>query len=433
MGMWSNNLQPARFKNVGFEVLAIADSNGKALAEHGRPFAAGTDLEDMGTIGRQCQMSAVFFGQGFDTRLVKLLNVLEEIGAGTLIHPILGVMPDMIAASWTFKTEADNINYVAIEITFKESKESQPIFVFENAFLSQIEQILNTLDRYTQQLLSFVDTIMNIKNGVSSLWGAAQGLYAALRAVYTSVRSFFDLDALRYGGGSGSFNHKRFKQDVSQQTRELAGMIQEGLTADADHGSASLNTRQRYDLIAARTDQVSALPTEILADGRTGQKIAPAQMQPIAQAVQLITLNVLISITVDLIENDSDTVTANELMHINNDLRRRIQKLIDELRAAYVQAAQAKSLDDSNIYTEATATIGLLKDAAAEFNAVVIAIINQKPPLRVKRAGISGTMHQLAHALYQDHARAAELQRLNPHITHPAFIKMSDWINYYAK
>ena len=159
MVAWSNNLQPASYKNIGFEVLAVNDSNSKALAEHGRPFAAGTDLEDLGTVGRQCQVSAVYFGVNFDSRLLQLLNALEEPGAGVLIHPIFGVMQDMIAASWSIRTDAENVNYAAIDITFRETKESQPIFLFENTFISKIEEIINTLDGYTQQLLKYVDTL----------------------------------------------------------------------------------------------------------------------------------------------------------------------------------------------------------------------------------------------------------------------------------
>ncbi|WP_239373397.1 DNA circularization N-terminal domain-containing protein [Snodgrassella gandavensis] len=73
MTMWKNNLQKASYKNVAFDVISISDKNEKALVRHGRPFANGTDIEDLGTQGRQCQVAAVYFGAGFDTQLSQLL------------------------------------------------------------------------------------------------------------------------------------------------------------------------------------------------------------------------------------------------------------------------------------------------------------------------------------------------------------------------
>ena len=436
MTAWSNNLQNASYKSVAFDVLNINDSNGKALAEHGRPFAAGTDLEDMGTQGRQCQLTAVYFGIGFDSRLLKLINALEETGAGVLIHPILGVMQDMIAASWTFKTEADNVNYVTIDITFRETKESQPIFVFENAFLSKLEQILNTINNYTQQILNFVDTVMSIKNAVSAIWGSANGLYAALRGVVGSVRDLFDLDPLRHSN-AGSFSQSSYQQDVSRLTNTLAEAVTEGLNNDSIHGTDSLNTKQVYDVLADRVDELNKIPKQILTAqddvNQHVQQLTDKHMYPVAQALQLISISVLLQITVELIESDSDIITAQELIHINNDLRRRIQQLIEALRATHLMAEQANSQEAASIYTQATITISHLKNAASQLNGLIMAVINQKPPMRVKRAGLDGTLHQIAHAFYGDRQRADELMRLNPHLNHPAFIKRSDWINYYVK
>ena len=45
---WHTVLQDASFKGAHFEVEAIDEENGKALAAHERPFVQGVDLEDMG-------------------------------------------------------------------------------------------------------------------------------------------------------------------------------------------------------------------------------------------------------------------------------------------------------------------------------------------------------------------------------------------------
>lgn len=90
MSGWHTLLQDASYKGVGFDIEAVDESNGKALAEHARPFVQGIDLEDMGTTGRQVQINAVFWGKGYAGRLKKLLDALEQPGGGVLVHPVGG-------------------------------------------------------------------------------------------------------------------------------------------------------------------------------------------------------------------------------------------------------------------------------------------------------------------------------------------------------
>lgn len=441
MTMWKNNLQKASYKNVAFDVISISDKNEKALVRHGRPFANGTDIEDLGTQGRQCQIAAVYFGAGFDTKLSQLLAVLEEPGAGTLVHPVLGLLQNMIAAGWSFRTEADSVNYVALDITFFEAKESVPIFLFENQWLAKLEQIHNTLEKYTQQLLGYSETLLSVREGISSLWGSTNGVFAALCGVAGSVRRFFDLDPIKYLT-SKAFSSASYNQDVSKLIHSVAAMVTTGLTNDAQFATGSLSSRQTFDSISNRVDSLNNLPDYVLHSQDIQeseeainhvQKIAGIQMQPIAQILQIISIGALIQNTVTIIEVNSDIVTANELLYINNNLRLRIQKLIDILRETYDYADNVKSINAANIYTQTTIMVQLLANIAAQFNDYILAVINQKPPIRTRKADISGTIHQLAYLLYQDIKRANELMRLNPHLCHPSFIQRNEWINYYVK
>jgi prophage DNA circulation protein len=442
MTMWKNNLQKASYKNVAFDVISISDKNEKALVRHGRPFANGTDIEDLGTQGRQCQVAAVYFGAGFDTQLSQLLAVLEEPGAGTLVHPVLGLLQNMIAASWSFRTEADSVNYVALDITFFEAKESAPIFLFENQWLAKLEQIQNTLEKYTQQVLDYSETLLSVREGISSLWGSTNGVFAALCGVAGSVRRFFDLDPIKYLT-SKTFSSASYSQDVSRLIHSVATMVTTGLANDAQYATGSLSTRQTFDSVSNRVDGLNNLPDNILySQDRQEteeeainhvQKIADIQMQPIAQILQLLSLGALMQNTVTMIEVNSDRVTANELLYINNNLRLHIQKLIDMLRATYDYADNVKSINAASIYTQTTIMIQLLANMAAQFNDYALAVINQKPPMRTRKADINGTIHQLAYLLYRDIERANELMRLNPHLCHPSFIQGNEWINYYVK
>ena len=108
--MWLNNLQPGSYKGIAFDVVTLDDSNEKALAEHARPFVNGMDLEDMGTLGHITRMTAVYYGLGFDRKMIGLKEALEEQGPGVLVHPVFGRMQNMIAHSWSMRIEADFVN-----------------------------------------------------------------------------------------------------------------------------------------------------------------------------------------------------------------------------------------------------------------------------------------------------------------------------------
>ncbi|MDK4605592.1 DNA circularization N-terminal domain-containing protein, partial [Kingella kingae] len=152
MTMWHTVLQDASYKGVRFDVVNIEESDGKALVEHARAFANGTTLEDMGTTGRQVQIAAVFWGKGYHSRLNKLVETLMQSGAGVLVHPVWGRLQNMVATSWHFRHEADNVDYATLDITFRESGEAQKIFVFENQFLMEIENLIAQIDGYRAAL-----------------------------------------------------------------------------------------------------------------------------------------------------------------------------------------------------------------------------------------------------------------------------------------
>lgn len=60
MSAWHTVLQDASFKGIGFDVMHLDETDGKVLVGHAKPFTNGVMLEDMGTQGRQVQVSAVF-------------------------------------------------------------------------------------------------------------------------------------------------------------------------------------------------------------------------------------------------------------------------------------------------------------------------------------------------------------------------------------
>lgn len=443
MSGWHTLLQDASYKDVGFDVESVDESNGKALAEHARPFAQGTVLEDMGTTGRQVQVKAVFWGKGYAVRLNRLLDALAEPGGGVLVHPVWGRLHNMVASSWSYRHEADYVDYAAVDITFREGAEAQAVFVFENAFLVELEALIVAVDTFRDALTGFIDSVLAVRSGVSALWGSALGIWSAAAGAFAAVRRLFDFDLIAFPE-RGGYRAAAFGGDAAQLFADMQVMLDDGLrqAAGADDDGASRGGRspwQRFGDALALAAQADAVPGGLLTGLGAGglqsrlNRLTAKQVQPVAQAVRLLSTASLLSVAAAVLEAHGEEMAAPDLVSLNRVLRRRIQAEIDALRSVQAAAAEAGDLGANAVYTEAYQTAEALRTAAARLDALIVSAINQKPPLTVRPAPCDGTVHQVAHAFYGDAARAAELVRLNPHIKHPAFIRRGVLVNAYAK
>ena len=449
MSMWHTVLQDASFKGVAFDVMNLDETDGKVLVEHAKPFTNGVMLEDMGTQGRQVQVSAVFWGKQYHSRLNKLLEMLAENGAGVLVHPVWGRMQNMIAASWHFRHEADYVDYATLDITFRESGEPQKIFVFENQFLMELERLIARLDTYRAALEGWIDSLMMTKQGVSALFGSALGLWSAARGTFTAVRLLFDLDSLRFGE-RGEFQAALFAPKIKTWHTNLATMVKIGILQTANISETgevnqqdSRTPRQRFDAALRQINQLYDIPRQVYAGISGNQQNAQArlqrvtwiQVQSITQIVRLSSISVLFQVAYALIEQHGDDMNAPDLMHINRAVRTAVQNEIATLRETLQQAQMLPEQNGGShvLYEHTYAVIESLRALVGSLNALMIAAINQKPPLVVRLAPLSGTLQQIAFDFYGDIGRTDELLRLNPHIIHPNFIRKGDLINGYVK
>ena len=449
MSMWHTVLQDASFKGIGFDVMNLDETDGKVLVEHAKPFTNGVMLEDMGTQGRQVQVSAVFWGKQYHSHLNKLLETLAENGAGVLVHPVWGRMSNMMAASWHFRHEADYVDYATLDITFRESGEPSKIFVFENQFLMELERLIAQIDTHRAALEGWIDSLMMTKQGVSALFGSALGLWSAARGTFTAVRLLFDLDSLRFGE-RGEFQAALFAPKIKTWHADLATMVKIGILQTANISETgevnqqdSRTPRQRFDAALRQINQLYDIPRQVYAGISGNQQNAQArlqrvtwiQVQSITQIVRLSSISVLFQVAYALIEQHGDDMNAPDLMHINRAVRTCVQNEMAALRDTLLQAQTLPEKDGGGhaLYERTYTLIETLRTLSGSLNTLIIAAINQKPPLIVRPAPLSGTLQQIAFDFYGDIGRADELLRLNPHIIHPNFIQKGDFINGYVK
>lgn len=92
MSVLSEQLQPASFRGVAFEVEASGITVGRRTVVHEYPQRDRPYVEDMGRATRNITLQCFVVGSDYLEQAQALMHELEEPGPGTLIHPWLGEM-----------------------------------------------------------------------------------------------------------------------------------------------------------------------------------------------------------------------------------------------------------------------------------------------------------------------------------------------------
>lgn len=427
---WVIPIQQASYKGVKFDVLAVDDSIDRAVIEHTYPFVDGADIEDMGLNAQTIRLQAIFFGVSFYADYIRLLSVLQQKGADVLVHPLRGRMPNMLFVSASLHTDADNINYVALDLTFKEAKEMQPIFAFEDSLISKIDRLLLNLERLFDDGMTFwhsIDTL-NAKSRLLGLWGA-------LFASFDGVRNLFNFDNKKYSIAS-STSQRTYSNDSVKALHQLKEMVELGIQGRAD--LSALSVKSRLLNIIDAVDSTQAITDKVAKDESFNRsktvKLLGSDVVELGIMIDLITCTKLTKVLAELIEEQGDELLIRELELINQTVRLHWLSLINKLRAQQKNAQKGLASDKTKaVYESAEKVINSIRDIAHQFTAMMLVVINQKPPLTVKTVVDSGTIHKVAHHIYGDYSRADELLRLNPQIRHPNFIERGTLLNCYSE
>ncbi|WP_256596924.1 DNA circularization N-terminal domain-containing protein [Edwardsiella hoshinae] len=102
-------------------MLRESTSHGRDHADHEYPFIDGADVHDLGRKARNIRLTAVFWGEDYDTRLQNFLAVLDKAGAGELIHPVYGSIPKAQLIECQVSHDAEQPDYCTVELVFLES------------------------------------------------------------------------------------------------------------------------------------------------------------------------------------------------------------------------------------------------------------------------------------------------------------------------
>ncbi|WP_158604621.1 DNA circularization protein [Aquitalea palustris] len=421
---WKDNLLDASFRGMVFDCLQTEDEAERDTASHAYPYMDGEDVEDLGRKARQLRLTAVFFGDDYDSRLQAFLAMLDEPGHGELIHPVFGSMARMQLLRHVVRHSAEDVDYCTVELTFKEATPSQPFFV-QQLPAQQAQSLALQADTVRQAGIAVFDQALSgLKQWQANL-APLQALGTVMTGTLAAVRS--QLHGL-VAGASLLDSPRAF-------AAELVGLL-DGLVDlrgfDTDTIASDWNSLARQlDRIVLLPVQLSR-PADPLSDFPSvaeGQPIPaptlPPHPQDVAQLtalVQAVAASTLASTASELLADQAEqpTLTPPQLETIANDVRQLLQTSIDSHQATYPLEL-------------ARPVIAALKDTAQAVQEAARAVIALAPPLIQRRVEQDGNLHLQAFAWYGDYRRAAELARLNPTLRNPNHLQAGDLLHAYAR
>jgi prophage DNA circulation protein len=445
---WQQNLQDASWRGVRFDVIRERTTRQRALSRHEYPYQDGADLEDMGARERRFSITAVFWGDDYDTRLQAFIKVLDQAGIGELIHPVYGSIPKAQLEDYVVSHEAENVDSCEVELHFAEATPANPFFIKQTAaqqagsvsasatsaqtsafatFAAQISSIAST----ARGIIGRVQSLRNVMNyTMSTIQGDVQGVVGAALDViefpltFTSnVTSFVSAIASLPSFAVGSI-----MTDWNSLTAQMSNIA--GLPSGINGGTATVSSASGPVSIGLTTvsastpatgDTASTSTAPVAATAITAAGANPGDVAFVTAAVQLVVTLQIASTASDILSDEASqpTLSPTDIEQIVNDTRTSINTAIAQQRNLF-------DLTTSRPVTEP------LKDIALAIQTAAIAVIDQQPPLTTKTVNAVSNLTLLAFWWYGDYTRATELARLNPSIRNPNFVLPGTVLNAYA-
>lgn len=454
---WEQNLQDASFRGVRFDVVRTRDGRQRAVSRHELPYVDGADLEDMGARERTFELTALFWGDDYDTRLQAFIAVLDQVGSGELIHPVYGSIPKAQLDRYSISHDAENVDHCVIELHFSEATPAAPFFAQQlasqkaasvsglastaqsggfAAFASKISSIASTVQGAAARLNALRNVMAYT---MSTIQGQVQGVITSTLDVITypltftsNITSFLSAmgDVPSFSVGSIMSDWSNFKGQLDNiaslpasinagtaTTNSATGVVSVGLTGS--NGSAINTGSGSGGSGSAGSGSAGAAPLATTAITPAGA--TPADVAVVTAAVQLAVALQLASTASGILadEEGEPTLSLSDIEKIVDDTRTTITTAIDQQRALY-HVVTFRPVTES------------LKDIAAAIESAAIQVMNRLPQLTTRTVDVPASLTLLAFKWYGDYTRAGELLRLNPSVRNPNFVMMGTVLNAYA-
>lgn len=429
---WKDTLLDASFRGVVFDCVRTDDTIEREVARYSYPNVDGEDIVDLGQKSNEVSVTAVFWGDDYESKLKNFLGALATKGSGELIHPVFGSMPSMQFLGAHVSHDAENVDRCQVEMRFAASTPGNPFFVQQltiqvadkTAQLAQDTQssggslfdkavsALNTAKAGVRRLNALRDVLGGTLGPIKSLVNGVQ--VTALD--YLDYPSAFVGDLVSLVGGMTdlrSFDVGSIMSDWDTMIDQMEAVIK--LPDAASKGqSVTIPGVVADPLISG----AAADPTAQYAPSQAD----PSDLKAVDAIVQVVVATTVAQVASDVLANEVDepTLIPTQIEKITNDTRTLLQDSIDAV-------STSGDLDDTRPVAEA------LRGVAASVQQLAISTIDALPPIITRTVPSACNLTLLAFHWYGDFTRSAELLRLNPSIRNPNFINTGEVVNAFAK
>ena len=435
---WKDDLLDASFRGIAFDCIDTRDTLSRDVAEYRYPYREGADVEDLGGKPDNIRMTAIFFGDDYETRLQAFIKVVNTPGSGELIHPVFGSYPKVQLLECGIFHRAEDVDCAHVELVFVESAPDQQFFSREYP-AQQAEAIdLNTdslldaaLAAWNKMMAALQQaqyTLERYRNLVNTAEFMIQSLSAQINGIAMSGLDYLDLPGAFVSDLKGQLNTYSNTlsfagSSITSDWKSLTGMGKNVVAMPAQR------TRQGA---AETSDNVITVPAMA-----TTSVMPDEDLQAITETSRLTTITQLGSIAGMIFGNElvSPTLSSDQVSDILADVRGTIQDAIDAERAreALVQQDAAANSNTTADTSDNAVIVESLKTLAVQLQTLAQAVILAAPPLIQRRVDSDCNLNLLAHYWYGDYSRADELLRLNPDLRSPNHITQGMVLYAYAK
>lgn len=450
---WNANLLDAHFRGVPFHIIALSDKGGKSLVVHEYPYRSGGEVEDMGCRARGIPIRAVFWGSGYVYALQRLVQALEQPGAGELIHPVFGSVIVTIK-SWEIIHTAQRPDYAEVSFEAIVSALDQTFFTYTSQ-KSQAEQAAHTANNAARVMLdvsqqSCIKTIRAIpaspllQTQTSEQLSMLLDVYdpngtvprAMLSSVYYPEIFVSELVAVQQAVVESTpttsiMEGFSYWSDRFPKVEPVCGMKNFVYTTRYPTGVGSWSVRWTSNGGPGKHPKTPSLPLlettpqELVAvdcEERPSTIQATLEAHIVTHALLSQTYVCILTASQYLREESSrqtPILTPLDIETIVGNIRSRIQDCLTAVRETHVPETIHQLSEPLRTSADAIQTLG-------------VSVVNSRPPLIRYLVEYAESLPLLAHRLYGEYTRSRELLRLNPQIYDPNFIPVGQELLIYA-
>lgn len=193
---WRDQRQPASFKGVTFEVTTDSQPAGPRTQVHEYPQRDKPFVEALGLKTREIKISGFVAGEDCLAKRDALLKVIDEGGAGELIHPWLGSLT-VVCTDCSYSHDRAAMGVVRFDLTFVEG-ESDPSYPVAS---ESAASVLNAAADGVQA--SAVDRFVAMLDSIDLTQVRPDAVLGAIGQVTSTLQSVYDTasDVVRSASG----------------------------------------------------------------------------------------------------------------------------------------------------------------------------------------------------------------------------------------